>query len=123
MIDQHLVLKFLWLSQPYKSSDKQWSNQNITYVIFQPKLFKNTLTKSITNCIDCVYTQQREYIYSSKSGRIFKEKKRGCIVVIETFKAFVIDKDESGKVTPTFKQLSPTDLPKGMCWLKYITLV
>ncbi len=44
-----------------------------------------------------------------------KEKKRGCIVVIETFKAFVIDKDESGKVTPTFKQLSPTDLPKEMC--------
>ncbi len=47
-----------------------------------------------------------------------KEKKRGCIVVIETFKAFVIDKDESGKVTPTFKQLSPTDLPKGDVLIK-----
>ncbi len=39
-------------------------------------------------------------------------------LVIETFKAFVIDKDESGKVTPTFKQLSPTDLPKGDVLIK-----
>ncbi|KAG78807.1 hypothetical protein W788_02609, partial [Staphylococcus aureus VET1434S] len=38
--------------------------------------------------------------------------------MIETFKAFVIDKDESGKVTPTFKQLSPTDLPKGDVLIK-----
>lgn len=36
----------------------------------------------------------------------------------ETFKAFVIDKDESGKVTPTFKQLSTTDLPKGDVLIK-----
>lgn len=38
--------------------------------------------------------------------------------MIETFKAFVIDKDESGKVTPTFKQLSPTDLPKRRYLIK-----
>ncbi len=34
-----------------------------------------------------------------------KEKKRGCIVVTETFKAFVIDKDESGKADTNFQTI------------------
>lgn len=43
------------------------------------------------------------YIYFSKMVVFLKEKKRGCIVVIEIFKVFVIDKDESGKVILIFK--------------------